>query len=484
MQVRLASVGYDGELRLTPLAVRVCILTDYYYPQLGGITEHVHGQAVNLGRARARGDDRHRSRAAGAARRRPQRSACSPTTAIELVHMGLALPLYGNGSQTLHTVFPGGALPAAALPRRAAVRRRPRPRALQPELLHARAVRAARAARSAVGTYHSVFTPGRCATSCTRPRGPSLQPPARPRRRLGRLRRAARPLLPRVRLARDPERHRRGALHAGSAAADRGPARERRRRSCSSSGASIPRNGLGIMLEAFDQLWRARDGHAATVRRRRRPAAPLLRERGLAPEVAASVHWAGRVDWNRPRYYASADVFCTPCQRASFGMVLLEAMSCGRPVVASMISGFEMLLTSGREGLLVAPPDEPAAFAAALGYLLDSSGRARAHGRRGPPHGHHAATRGTTSRPSSRTYYLELRGELPVGEGAPAAPARGTRPRLTRCAAWDASLSSWLPPLAWMAIIFAFSSQHGGGHLPASRGRAAQARARDRSTSC
>ena len=68
------------------------------------------------------------------------------------------------------------------------------------------------------------------------------------------------------------------------------------------------------------------------------------------------MHWAGRVDWNRPRYYASADVFCTPCQRASFGMVLLEAMSCGRPVVASRISGFEMLVTSGREGLLVAPP--------------------------------------------------------------------------------------------------------------------------------
>jgi VanZ family protein len=28
--------------------------------------------------------------------------------------------------------------------------------------------------------------------------------------------------------------------------------------------------------------------------------------------------------------------------------------------------------------------------------------------------------------------------------------------------------SSWLPPLAWMAIIFAFSARHGGGHLPAS----------------
>src|SRR5207344_1919873 len=28
--------------------VRVCIATDYYYPQLGGITEHVHGQALGL----------------------------------------------------------------------------------------------------------------------------------------------------------------------------------------------------------------------------------------------------------------------------------------------------------------------------------------------------------------------------------------------------------------------------------------------------
>lgn len=27
--------------------------------------------------------------------------------------------------------------------------------------------------------------------------------------------------------------------------------------------------------------------------------------------------------------------------------------------------------------------------------------------------------------------------------------------------------STWLPPLVWMAVIFAFSSQHGGGHLPA-----------------
>ena len=165
------------------------------------------------------------------------------------------------------------------------------------------------------------------------------------------------------------------------------------------------------MLEAFDRLWRARDGH---VRLCVVGDGPLRRYYAgrLAPEVARAVHWAGRVDWNRPRYYASADVFCTPCQRASFGMVLLEAMSCGRPVVASMISGFEMLLTSGREGLLVAPPDEPGAFTAALAHLLDSPAELSRMGAEGRIT---ATTRYSWSNVAAEleTYYLELRGELP-----------------------------------------------------------------------
>jgi phosphatidylinositol alpha-mannosyltransferase len=129
--------------------------------------------------------------------------------------------------------------------------------------------------------------------------------------------------------------------------------------------------------------------------------------------VAASVHWAGRVDWNRPRYYASADIFCTPCQRASFGMVLLEAMSCGRPVVGSLISGFEMLLTSGREGLLVAPPDDPGAFASALGHLLGSPDELQRMGAEGRIT---ATTRYSWTNVAAEleTYYLELRGELPA----------------------------------------------------------------------
>jgi len=85
--------------------VRICILSDYYYPQLGGITEHVHGQAVNLA---SRGHEvtiltgriPHAPRAADRGER------VLAADGVELVHMGLALPLYGNGSQTLHTVLP------------------------------------------------------------------------------------------------------------------------------------------------------------------------------------------------------------------------------------------------------------------------------------------------------------------------------------------------------------------------------------------
>jgi phosphatidylinositol alpha-mannosyltransferase len=142
-------------------------------------------------------------------------------------------------------------------------------------------------------------------------------------------------------------------------------------------------------------------------------------QRGLAPEIADCVHWAGRIDWNRPRYYASAEVFCTPCQRASFGMVLLEAMSCGRPVVASMISGFERLLTSGREGLLVAPPDDPSGFAAALLHLLERPDELSRMGAEGRLTATARYSWGSVAA-ELEDYYLELRGEARVPLAPPA----------------------------------------------------------------
>lgn len=67
-----------------------------------------------------------------------------------------------------------------------------------------------------------------------------------------------------------------------------------------------------------------------------------------------------------PRYYRSADVYCSPATGGeSFGIVLVEAMATGTPVVASDIDGYRWVVDPGVQGLLV-PPRSPRHLANAL----------------------------------------------------------------------------------------------------------------------
>lgn len=79
-----------------------------------------------------------------------------------------------------------------------------------------------------------------------------------------------------------------------------------------------------------------------------------------------------------PRYHQSAHVFCAPNTGfESQGIVLLEAMAAGLPIVASNIEGFASVLTHGVQGLLVLPGEEAELADALLELLADEPARRR-----------------------------------------------------------------------------------------------------------
>jgi len=100
------------------------------------------------------------------------------------------------------------------------------------------------------------------------------------------------------------------------------------------------------------------------------------------------VEFRGRVsDQEKAQLFRTADVFISPATGGeSFGIVLLEAMAAGAPIVASDIHGYKGVVRRGAQALLV-PPRQPKAVAAATARLLadpglraamSESGRARA----------------------------------------------------------------------------------------------------------
>jgi glycosyltransferase involved in cell wall biosynthesis len=74
-------------------------------------------------------------------------------------------------------------------------------------------------------------------------------------------------------------------------------------------------------------------------------------------------------DEDMPVHFAAADVCVVPSHYEPFGLVAIEAMASGTPVVASEVGGLKYTVVPEQTGLL-APPKDEAAFAEAIDRIL------------------------------------------------------------------------------------------------------------------
>lgn len=97
---------------------------------------------------------------------------------------------------------------------------------------------------------------------------------------------------------------------------------------------------------------------------------PRLEQKAWSLGVGHRVRFAGRIDdTEKADHYRLADAFVMPGRGEGFGIVFLEAMACGIPVVASSLDGSREAVRNGQLGLVVNPEDRAALQRAVLDAL-------------------------------------------------------------------------------------------------------------------
>ena len=135
-----------------------------------------------------------------------------------------------------------------------------------------------------------------------------------------------------------------------------------------------PLKGIDILLKAVAQLEQPESVKTLIVGGDSGSDGEMERLKTLAGELSISsqVSFLGRVEQQElPAYYSAADVCVVPSYYESFGLVALESMACGTPVVASRVGGLPTIVKDGVTGYLV-PWRCPEPFADRLEVLLSS----------------------------------------------------------------------------------------------------------------
>jgi phosphatidylinositol alpha-mannosyltransferase len=142
-------------------------------------------------------------------------------------------------------------------------------------------------------------------------------------------------------------------------------------------GRAEKRKGLDYLLKAFSMVnarqWNTRLLVVGPDSRRRRRVQARVEESNLRGVVFID----GPTAEELPRWHRTSHIFCSPATgNESQGIVLLEAMAAGIPVVASNIEGYASVITHNIDGVLVRPRDRMGLADALSGLVRDADSRA------------------------------------------------------------------------------------------------------------
>ena len=127
-----------------------------------------------------------------------------------------------------------------------------------------------------------------------------------------------------------------------------------------SVGRLVPVKGYSTLLVAFSNIYQQLGPQARLILVGNGPLHSELAEQAATLGISSSVDLAGAVDHQAlVAYYQKADIFCLSSFSEGFPCAVVEAMACGKPVVASNVGGVGEVVDE-QSGILVAPGDAKA----------------------------------------------------------------------------------------------------------------------------
>ncbi|HEY96089.1 MAG TPA: glycosyltransferase family 1 protein [Dehalococcoidia bacterium] len=136
-----------------------------------------------------------------------------------------------------------------------------------------------------------------------------------------------------------------------------------------------PLKGIASLIKAFSYLKRSHDATLAIIGGGESSREETTHLKALAEELGIGdrIIFTGTVKQNRmPYYYSAADVCVIPSFYESFGLVALESLSCGTPIVANDVGDLRNIVRQGETGYVI-DSNDPSLLAEKIDLLLNRS---------------------------------------------------------------------------------------------------------------